>query len=264
MSKITSKAFDILSAFTIDKASLRPDELAKICKLPLSTLYRFINGLSNAGYLVKNHSNAKYRLGPTVLRLARVAEAGLPFRSLAIEWMEKLAEKTGQTTYLVIRQGLSWLCLESIISEHMGVRFWVPPGHTAPIYAGCPGKVLLAGLSDEEVDKLLDKIPLSKITPHTVTDREKLMKQLVDIRSRGYHYSQEEYTPGVWGIGAPIINAQGTYEAVILIAGVLGYNGNASISDFVKLLLEASQDISPKIGNASSSNPITVDPRLFY
>ena len=255
MSKIISKALDILSAFSVDHPSLRPEELAKISKIPLSTIYRFLNGLLTAGYLTKDSSTQAYALGPTILRLARVAEAGLDFRRLAIPWIDELFRKTGETIYLVTRNGESWLCLESRMRAGMGIRFLVRPGEKAPIYAGCPGKVLLAFLGDSAINDLLNKIQLVKITRRTVADRRQLLKQLADIRARGYHYSQGEYVSGAWGLGAPILNGQGMAEAAIVISGVL-QGGKPPIAQLARQVLEATQNISRKLGYIPSAKPM--------
>jgi DNA-binding IclR family transcriptional regulator len=257
MSKIISKALNILSAFSVDHPSLRPDELAKISNIPLSTIYRFLDGLLKAGYLIKDSSTQRYRLGPTILRLARVAEAGLDFRTLAIPWMEELFKKTGEAIYLVVRNGEAWLCLESRMPAGVGIRLLLRPGETAPIYAGCPGKVLLAFLGEAEINDLLNKIQLVKITPRTVADRQKLLKQLADIRARGYHYCQGEYVPGAWGLGAPILNAHGTAEGAIVVSGVL-QGGKPPINELAKKVLEASQNISAKLGYIPLTQPISV------
>jgi DNA-binding IclR family transcriptional regulator len=143
MSKIVIKTLDILSTFSVDHPSLRSDELASLAKIPLSTIYRFLNSLIKAGYLTKDPSTLAYRLGPAILRLARVAEAGLDFRMLAIPWMEELYTRNGETIYLVVRSDDSWLCLESRMRAGVGIRLLVRVGETAPIHLGCPGKVLL-------------------------------------------------------------------------------------------------------------------------
>ena len=257
MSKTISKALDILSAFSVDRPSLKPEELAKISKIPLSTIYRLLNGLLTAGYLTKDSSTQAYALGTTILRLARIAEAGLDFRRLAIPWIDELFKKTGETIYLVTRNGDSWICLESRMRAGMGIRLLVRPGEKAPIYAGCPGKVLLAFLGDSEIEDLLHKMQLVKITRRTVADRRQLLKQLADIRARGYHYSQGEYVPGAWGLGAPILNDQGTAAAAIVISGVL-QEGKPPIAKLAGQVIEATQDISRKLGYIPLAKPMAV------
>jgi DNA-binding IclR family transcriptional regulator len=263
MSKIVSKTLDILSTFSVDHPSLRPDELASLAKIPLSTIYRFLNSLIKAGYLTKDPSTLAYRLGPAILRLARVAEAGLDFRMLAIPWMEELYKRNKETIYLVVRSGDSWLCLESRMRAGVGIRLLVRVGETAPIHLGCPGKVLLAFLGDRKINDILNRIQLRKIPPSlTIVDRQKLLKQLSDIRARGWHYSQGEYVPGAWGLGAPILNAKGIAEAAIVISGVL-QEGNPPIDKLSEQLLEATWNISEKLGYVNQASSCKEENNLF-
>jgi DNA-binding IclR family transcriptional regulator len=263
MSKIVSKTLDILSTFSVDHPSLRPDELASLAKIPLSTIYRFLNSLIKAGYLTKDPSTLAYRLGPAILRLARVAEAGLDFRMLAIPWMEELYKRNKETIYLVVRSGDSWLCLESRMRAGVGIRLLVRVGETAPIHLGCPGKVLLAFLGDRKINDILNRIQLRKIPPSlTIVDRQKLLKQLSDIRARGWHYSQGEYVPGAWGLGAPILNAKGIAEAAIVISGVL-QEGNPPIDKLSEQLLEATWNISEKLGYVNQASSRKEENNLF-
>jgi DNA-binding IclR family transcriptional regulator len=263
MSKIVIKMLDILSTFSVDHPSLRSDELASLAKIPLSTIYRFLNSLIKAGYLTKDPSTLAYRLGPAILRLARVAEAGLDFRMLAFPWMEKLYKRNGETIYLVVRSGDSWLCLESRMRAGVGIRLLVRVGETAPIHLGCPGKVLLAFLGDRKINDILNRIQLRKIPPSlTIVDRKKLLKQLSDIRARGWHYSQGEYVPGAWGLGAPILNAKGIAEAAIVISGVL-QEGNPPIDKLSEQLLEATWNISEKLGYVNQASSRKEENNLF-
>jgi len=251
MGKVANRTLQILSRFSVDKPCLTADELAKSSKMPLSTIYRFLNSLIKTGYLIKDPRAQTYSVGPEILRLTRVADAGLGFRTFAIPWIEKLFAETGKTIYLTTRVGTSWICLESRIRPGMGSRFVVRAGETAPIYAGCPGRVLLAGLSDTEVNNLLDEIGVVKLTPYTVTDRQEIMKQLADIRKRGYHLTQHQYQLGVWGLGAPIVDSLGKTQAALIIAGVVGEE-KPQVSVLKKHLLEATKSISKSLGISHS------------
>lgn len=247
MNKMASRALGILSKFSIDKPCLMADDLANLSRMPLSTIYRFVNSLIKTGYLMRDPKTQTYSVGPEILRLARVAEAGLGFRTFAIPWIEKLLAETGKTIYLVARSGTSWICLESRVPPGMGSRFVVRSGETAPIYAGCPGRVLLAGLSDAEVNNLLNEIKLVKFTPYTITDRREIMKQLADIRKRGYHLTQQQYQLGAWGLGAPILDSLGKTQAALIIAGVISEE-KPQVAALKKYLLEATQNISKNLG----------------
>lgn len=248
MGKIASRTLKILSKFSIDRPCLTADELAELNGMPLSSIYRFLDSLTQSGYLIKDAQTQKFSVGPEMFRLARVAEAGLSFRTFAIPWVEKLHAETGKTIYLVARNGTSWICLESRVRPGMGSRFVVRPGETAPIYAGCPGRVLMAGLSDVEVNSLLDEIELVKLTPYTIIDRKQIMKELVEIRKRGYHLTQQQYQLGAWGLGAPILDSLGKTQSALVIAGVISNEDKPQVAILKKNLLEATGEISKNLG----------------
>src|SRR4030042_2228624 len=109
MGKVANRTLTILSKFSLDRPCLTADELSKFSKMPLSTIYRFLNSLTKMGYLIKDPRTQTYSVGPEMLRLARVAEAGLGFRTFAIPWVEKLFAETGKTIYLTSRTGTSWI-----------------------------------------------------------------------------------------------------------------------------------------------------------
>lgn len=255
LSRTLDKALLILGSFNIDQPHLTADHLSRLSGMPISTIYRFLKDLVEIGYLTKKSPGQTYRLGPTLIRLARVADTALDVRTLAIPWMENLFEKTGETIFLTIRQGLSWICIESRMRQGAGIKFSVRPGETGPIYAGSPGKIFLAFMRESEMKSLLDEIRFVKLAPRTVTNRRALMKQLTEVRACGYRYSEEEFLPGAWGISAPLLNINGLAEATLSIAGVLQNNRKVSIDDLLKLLLEATHNISEKLGYDHMAKP---------
>jgi DNA-binding IclR family transcriptional regulator len=145
----------------------------------------------------------------------------------------------------------------------VGIRLLVRVGETAPIHLGCPGKVLLAFLGDRKINDILNRIQLRKIPPFlTIVDRQKLLKQLSDIRARGWHYSQGEYVPGAWGLGAPILNAKGIAEAAIVISGVL-QESKPPIGELTEQLLEATCNISKKLGYLNQVSSLKEEKNSF-
>jgi DNA-binding IclR family transcriptional regulator len=247
MSKVVNKAILILSSFSTDHPHLRPDEIAQISGIPLSTVYRFIQGLLKAGYLTKDSNGQTYHLGPAILRLGRTAESGLEFRALAITWMEKLFKKTNQTISLSVPYGHLRLVLDSLEPKG-GVKFSVRPGSTAPIFVAGSGKILLAFTPKAELGSVLEGILKSRLKPQLITSAKKLLKQLDQIRACGYGYSEAELFPGAWALSAPLLNKDGIAQAALTISGVLNPNSKPNIRPLLKLLFEATQDISRELG----------------
>jgi YHS domain-containing protein len=66
-------------------------------------------------------------------------------------------------------------------------------------------------------------------------------------------YTEGENIPGAWGIGAPIFNATGKVEAVLSIVGIINPQTKPPITEYSTLLLEATSDISKKMGYHKTS-----------
>jgi IclR family KDG regulon transcriptional repressor len=251
MHKTVDKSLLILSAFSVDHPSLAFDDVAKRVGMPASTLYRFLHGLLRAGYVVKDAASQTYTLGPAVLRLGRVAEIALDLRALAMPWMDRLWERTGETIYLSVRLGLQRLCLESRERKGGGVILSIRPGETSPLYAGASGKVLLAFQPVDEIDAILREIRLVRVTTRTVTKRAELRRELTAIRERGWAYTEAEYARGSWGLAAPILNANGVASASLTVAGILASDGRTPpLRALTPLLVEATTELSRRLGAA--------------
>jgi len=248
MSKIAARALQIFSAFSINHPYLSFEQLVKKTEVPKSTLYRFLRDLLESGYLSKNQ-NGFYYLGPGILQLGRIAEAGCAGRTLAVPWIPWLWEKTGgETVSLWIRFGDSRLCVDSRERQGGGIKFSSYPGETRPIYAGAAGKVLLAYMNKSEAIAVLKRVSLVRITCNTVINREDILKQLSNIRNQGYAYSEGEANPGAFALSAPLLNSRGLAEAALTITGVLEPNKKPAIDKFCGFLLEATGNISKRMG----------------
>jgi DNA-binding IclR family transcriptional regulator len=92
-------------------------------------------------------------------------------------------------------------------------------GSRMPVHSSSVGKVFLAQLSDQELDRLIKKKGLKKRTKNTITDTEKLKHHLKVIRQKGFAVDDEENEKGIRCVGAPIFNRQGQVIAAISISG---------------------------------------------
>lgn len=75
------------------------------------------------------------------------------------------------------------------------------------------GEVLLAYLSEQELDGYLQRVKLKSYTPYTITSKEYLKKNLKLIRERGYSFVNEEYMVGVSCVAVPIKDQKGKVYA---------------------------------------------------
>lgn len=206
------RALDVLLAFA-DEPAMTVPRLAERMEMTRSTAYRFVRGLRRRGFL-DGTPDGRYRLGPRILQLARVARAQLTILEMAHPIMRELSERTGETALLTVAVDGQALAIEQIAAPQP-IKLTFEVGTARPLHAGASAKVLLAYLGESERERILAAGGFDRRTANTVTDPEQLRQQLVAIRAQGYAVSREEYEKDVCAIAAPVFGPTGE-----LIAGL--------------------------------------------
>ena len=195
-----------------DRGEVRADELSSLLEMPLSTVYRYLRTLAEFGFVDRH--GGQFRLGPKLLigtganvsseRLIRHADPAV----------RMLAEETGETAVVVRRIGLSSICLHQIESD-ASLRVTLEPGSMAPLYAGAPGRVLLAFAPVEVLDEVLGQ-ELLRITATTPDGRE-LRDGLADIVMTGMATSEGELIEGSVAMAVPVFRDDGIVGGIAVI-----------------------------------------------
>lgn len=132
-------------------------ELAKKMNLPPSTVHRFLFTLMKNGYIKQEMSTERYKIGYKILELARKTLGSQNLRSIALPYLKNLKEKTGETAHIVVLDGESGICIESVESSENN-RTCSPVGTKNPLYCTAVGKVLLAYLPQNKQKKSSPKV----------------------------------------------------------------------------------------------------------
>ena len=97
------RAIDILEAFTVEKPSLSTEELAKLTKIPHSTVYRILCTLERRGLVQFDEKTLKYKPGVRLFQFSALVSNVLDVQQEAEELLDNLHYKTGQTVLMAIR-----------------------------------------------------------------------------------------------------------------------------------------------------------------
>ena len=126
---------------------------------------------------------------------------------------------TRETTQIAILDHWQVVYLERMLSP-LPVGFMRSrAGAILPAYCTALGKTLLAFRPVSEVETWARKQKFTPLTPRTVTSATRLLKELVEIRERGYGLDEEEREKGVCCVAAPVRNHTGHVVAAISVAG---------------------------------------------
>jgi DNA-binding IclR family transcriptional regulator len=169
--------------------------------LPRPTAYRLLSALE-AHHLV-GRGGGRYALGVRLLGWAE-GVVGLDLVESARPVLAALANETGESTQLYMREGDRRVCVASVERAGGGLRDTVPVGAVLPLDRGSGGKVLLAWAEDEERFPRMEAAEL---------------EELEEIRSRGWAQSVAEREAGVASVSAPIFGPDGGLTAAVCASG---------------------------------------------
>jgi DNA-binding IclR family transcriptional regulator len=214
-----------------------------------STASRLVAVLESRGFVEQLSDRGKYRLGFGIARLAGALTVHRDLSQAGRPVCEALARDTGETVNLAILDGARVTNISEVrASGAVAVQNWV--GQSTPSHATSSGKVLLAHLAGGDLEQLLGP-ELKRYTERTITELDRLERELVVIRERGWACTMEEYELGLNALAAPVRDHSGTVVAAISVSAP---SYRLTSDDFPRLaarLLSAAADFGRRLGNSS-------------
>lgn len=248
-----AKAFDLLEYFTANQPEWGVRELAAKVGANPSTTYRLMATLENIGALRKDRSSDKYSLGLKLFELGNRVALQDAFINFTHPALEKVAAEIKETVHLGILRGGEVFMVDKIESP-MGLKLNSAVGTTSPAYCSGIGKTLLAYLAEKEKLERLKSISLKAKTKYTITNKNKLIKELNHIKTKGYAIDREELEEGLICVAVPVFNTNDDVVAALSAAGPANRFRQEAIGDYVAILQKGAEDIKNKIGNFQSEN----------
>jgi IclR family KDG regulon transcriptional repressor len=166
---------------------------------------------------LKLDQQGRYRLGIRIWQAGQACMQVFDIATAARPHLQAVRDELRETVQLAVLDGIEnvYLAKEDsdqrlVLQSRVGVRL--------PAYATGLGKVLLSGLSDDEVLARLSATDIQTFTPNTITKPSKLLAQLRKIRQQGYGMDYGEHTQGVICVAVPVKDAVGEVIAAISVS----------------------------------------------
>ncbi len=208
-SQSVGRGLAILGCFTPERPVWGIADIASELGMSRSTTHRYIITLKKLGYLVQG-ARRRYRLTLRVTDLGMSAMSSMSLREQARPYLEELRDRTGFTVTVGVLDGPEVLLVDRLPGSRRGqhqIDLDQASGSTLPAHCTAIGKLLLAHLPDRQQREQIAEIKLTRRTPNTITAKTALRRELQNIRERGLAAAEEELTPGLYSIAAPIRSA---------------------------------------------------------
>ncbi|MFR9751721.1 IclR family transcriptional regulator [Nocardia sp. 004] len=193
-------------------------DIAGALGLAKPTAHGIVRTLQGVGFVVQDPASGKYQLGPALLQLDRSYLDTNELRSMAINWADALAARTGES----VRIGAP-VDGEVVVVHHVfrpdNSEQALELGELLPPHATALGKILLA--FDTDVAATVRAGEPAPLTYRTLVDRVALGRALAEVRHAGWACDIEEFRLGEAGIAAPIRAHGGLAVGAIGITGAV-------------------------------------------
>lgn len=243
---VIDKAVRLIDEFRMD-VTLTLSELSERLNMSKSTVHRLLSSLEQVGFVDKEARPGSYRLGLKLFELGSLVQSRLELRQIALPYIASLVERTGETSFLIIRDGLHAVCIERIEGANVQSLF-LRVGGTLPLHAGGGPRCLLAYLPVTVLDELMSDGPLQAFTPYTIIDRDALATDVNHTCEQGYVLSYQDVTIGVAAIAAPIFDHRNNVVGALSLSGITPRWTESHVSAILKQLRTAANQISLKMG----------------
>jgi len=192
---------------------------AKDSGLPFSTAYRLLNSLVANGFAEFDAATKQYRLGLAIFELSSKVASARGYDGTVLPVLQRLSAATNESCLFAVRDGLDTVTVHTVDGPEF--RQTTDPGDRLPLHVSSMGKAILAGLSEDEADEVIEQLTFEPRTERTVSSAAVLSDQIAEGRNVGYVYQAEEVDLGMNAIGAPVVDPNGKVLGAIAIAAPL-------------------------------------------
>ncbi|EMY36017.1 beta-ketoadipate pathway transcriptional regulator [Arthrobacter crystallopoietes BAB-32] len=237
-----ARGLAVIRAFDADNTSMTLSEVSKRTGLTRATARRFLHTLVDLGYV--RTDGRVFELTALVLQLGYSYLAGQSLPQLVQPLLEELSSELHESTSASILDGGEIVYIARIHTRRI-MTVGIAVGTRFPAYATSMGRVLLAGLPEQDLKEYLRTAELKPLTARTISTPEGLLAELDKVREQGWSLVDQELENGLRSVAVPIFNPDGS------VAAALNMSMQASLADSTPDLEAAVSAALPKLQAAS-------------
>jgi IclR family transcriptional regulator, pca regulon regulatory protein len=223
----------VIRAFGPGKERLSLSDVARETGLTRAAARRFLLTLVKLGYV--RNDGREFSLRPRVLELGYAFLSGLAMPEIASPHLEELVAQVRESSSISVLDGHHIVYVARVPTKRI-MTVAISVGTRFPAYATSMGRVILAGMNSDDLEKYLSEADFEAFTARTVTDPDRLREIVREAGRQGYAIVDQELEEGLRAIAAPI---HGAGDAVIAAVNLSAHASRVSLAAMRAVLLPA-------------------------
>ncbi len=241
------KTMRIIEFLAECRRPMRLLDIAANLELNTSTTLRFINTLAALGYVGQEPATSKYFLTYRICSISNKIYSKTGLRDIVSPYLKELAVKARESVCLAVEQNRQVVYIDVADGPDQMVKGMQRIGNIAPLHCTGIGKLLLLNYTENELEELIAEKGLIKYTEHTITTKEKLLKELEQVKKAGYAFDNEECELGARCVAFPIYDFTQKIIAGFSITGPVNRITEEFIHTNLPLLKSIASEISGRL-----------------
>ena len=208
----------VLEALALEARPLTPTEIGRRIGLPKPTVHRLCATLLEAGFLTRDPVSKGLRPG----RRARQIANGLLHNSVDATMRRQILVQISASVRETVNfaapaeDGMTYI---DRVETDWAFRIQLPIGVVVPFHCTASGKTYLASLPKAARERMARTLKLTPETGNSHISPESLLRELDEIRRRGYAIDNEELMDAMVALAVPVKDAEGRYVASLAFHG---------------------------------------------
>jgi IclR family pca regulon transcriptional regulator len=207
-----ARGLEVIAAFGPERPAMTLAEVASATGLARPTARRILLTLIELGYVRSGERG--FALTPRVLELGVAYVGSMGLWDIARPHLEALSVRTNESCSIAQLDG-SDIVYVARASVPKIVALAVQIGTRFPALPTSLGKVQLAALPPDELERVLAEPTRSGLTPRWRPSREERDAALREVRARGWALTDEQLTLGIRSVAAPLRDGDGRVVAAM-------------------------------------------------
>ena len=199
-----ARGLEVLRAFNRTGRKMTLSQVAAETGNTRAGARRILLTLVQEGYAVAD--GKLFDLTPQVLELGYSVLSSKGAWDIARPFIDHLSEDIRESVSAAVLDNFDVVYVAGA-QFHRVISVGITVGARFAAHATANGRVLLAAQPEENWPGILQNIPLTKLTDHTITDRVAFRKELERVRNQGWSLVNQELEVGLMSISVPLRNS---------------------------------------------------------
>lgn len=238
---VLHKSMRVLHAFSVEEPHLSVTEIARRVRMHKSTVSRILGQLETLELVTRSPDSGHFHLGMGLIGLAGPLLANLDVRRVAYPALERLSQRTEETSALTVFSGDASVAVEEVPSPRQ-VKHTSPIGTRYLTADSASVRVLLAAAGHARAREFLE----SRIASES--EVRAYLALVERVHTERVAVNDGETSLDEVGISAPVLDHRGDTVAAVLLSAPRFRVSAALRPQLVETVSAAAAEISERLG----------------